>query len=117
MRLSVPCSLEYVRLIRLTASGLANRLGFDLDEIDDLRVAVDELASTLVEHAADGLLEVSFRVGSRCIRIDGHTASSHRLVPDALTLQILAAVVDDYELRADGVQGWFRCTKRAAQTA
>lgn len=116
VRLSVPCSLEYVRLVRLTASSLANRLGFDLDEIDDLRVAVDELASTLVAAAGDGVLEVAFHVAPETIEIDGRTTSRSRPVLDELTVQILAAVVDDYEVRADGAAGAFRCTKRTVQS-
>lgn len=116
VRLSVPCSLEYVRLIRLTASSLANRLGFDLDEIDDLRVAVDELASTLVDAGGDGLLEVSFHVGPDAIEIEGRTTSRTLPVLDELTVQILAAVVDNYEVRADGAAGTFRCTKRTVQS-
>ena len=34
---------EYLRLVRLTAAGLASRLGFTFDEVEDLRIAVDEL--------------------------------------------------------------------------
>lgn len=116
VRLWVPCSLEYVRLVRLTAASLANRLGFDLDEIDDLRVAVDELVSTLVDAAADGRLEVVFRVRPATIEIDGRTSSAKLPVLDDLTVQILSAVVDDYEVDADGTEGTFRCIKRTVQS-
>ena len=62
IRLTVPAALEYVRIVRLTASGVASRLGFDVEEIEDLRVAVDELASIVVEAADGGELTVDFAV-------------------------------------------------------
>ena len=49
VRLIVPASLEYVRIVRLDRVGIASRLGFDIDEIENLRVAIDELASMVVE--------------------------------------------------------------------
>ena len=60
VRLSVPAALEYVRIVRLTGSGVASRLGFDVEEIENFRVALDELASMAIEVAATGELEVTF---------------------------------------------------------
>ena len=36
VRLTVPATLEYVRIVRLAASGMASRYGFDVDEIENL---------------------------------------------------------------------------------
>ena len=74
IRLSVPAALEYVRIVRLTASGVASRLGFDVEEIEDLRVAVDELASLVVESADGGELAVQFDVRDDILRIEGEAA-------------------------------------------
>ena len=43
VRLQVPASPEFLRLARVTAAGLAGRLGFNYDEVEDLRLAIDEL--------------------------------------------------------------------------
>ena len=48
VRLVVPAAPEYLRLVRLTAAGLASRLGFTFDEVEDLRIAVDELCFHLL---------------------------------------------------------------------
>ena len=71
IRLTVPASLEYVRIVRLTASGVASRLGFDIEDLEDLRVAVDELSSLLVEAVDGGELTVNFAVLADALRIEG----------------------------------------------
>jgi hypothetical protein len=43
VRLTVPATPELLALARVTASGVASRLGFSFDEVEDLRLAIDEL--------------------------------------------------------------------------
>src|SRR5665213_4638368 len=71
VKLSVPAALEYVRIVRLTGSGVASRLGFDIEEIEDLRVALDELASIAIEAADAGELEITFFTTDTELRITG----------------------------------------------
>jgi serine/threonine-protein kinase RsbW len=44
----VPASGAYVSVLRTTAAGLAARLDFTIDEIEDLRIAVDEACAVLL---------------------------------------------------------------------
>ena len=44
IEISFPGSVEFVVLARFMAATIGARAGFDLDEIDDLRLAVDELS-------------------------------------------------------------------------
>lgn len=114
VRLSVPATLEYVRIIRLTGSGVASRLAFDVEEIENLRVAIDELASMAIDAADGGTLEITFRSGENELRIEGRVPAKPEAEVgiDALTGQILKAVIDDYELRTDSGQVRFSCIAR-----
>jgi serine/threonine-protein kinase RsbW len=114
VRLSVPAALEYVRIIRLTGSGVASRLSFDVEEIENLRVAIDELASMAIEAADGGLLEITFLSGENELRIEGcaPAKAGAEVGIDALTGQILKAVIDDYELRTDSGHVCFSCIAR-----
>jgi serine/threonine-protein kinase RsbW len=116
IRLTVPAALEYVRIVRLTASGVASRLGFDVEEIEDLRVAVDELASLVVESADGGDLSVQFAVQDNALRIEGEAALAAGRADNArvddLTAQILAAVVDEWDLSTTEGSVRFSCVRR-----
>ncbi|HET7626921.1 MAG TPA: anti-sigma B factor RsbW [Bacillales bacterium] len=47
----IPAQAEYVGVVRLTSSGVANRIGFSYDEIEDIKVAVSEACTNAVNHA------------------------------------------------------------------
>jgi len=116
VRLTFPGSLEYVRVARMTASAVAARLGFDIEEIEDLRVAVDELASAVIE-AGDGReLDITFsELGGRFV-VEGRAAVVAEPQLDDLTRQILSVVVDEFDLATTDGVAEFRASKRPAPT-
>jgi len=111
VRLQVPAALEYVRIVRLTGSGVASRLGFDIEEIENLRVALDELASMTIDVAGPGELEITFYTTDTELRIVGRApvAEGVEVGVEPLTAQILKAVIDDYELGTDNGFVRFSC--------
>ncbi|MBZ4645757.1 MAG: serine/threonine-protein kinase RsbW [Petroclostridium sp.] len=46
--LVVPLLPEMVRIVRLTVSGIASRIGFQIDEIEDIKVAVAEICNRII---------------------------------------------------------------------
>lgn len=62
--MTLPAKPEYVGVVRLTVSGIANRMGFSYDEIEDIKVAVSEACTNAVNHAYnqedDGKMTVGF---------------------------------------------------------
>lgn len=51
IEIRVPAKPQYVSVIRLTISGLAVRVGFTYDEIEDLKIATSEAITNVVHHA------------------------------------------------------------------
>ena len=61
--LSFPAAAEHIRLARLVASGLVAPLDYGIDDVEDLRIAVDELCAVVVAHAEPtGMLVIAFEV-------------------------------------------------------
>src|SRR5712671_4397974 len=114
VRLSLPASPDFVRIVRLAASGIATNLGFDVDELDDLRVAVGELVNLTLEVCEPETLDVLFTVDGKDFRIEGEApAASGRVVElDALTRQILDAILDAYKIEIVDDRVCFSCTVR-----
>jgi hypothetical protein len=121
VRLAVPAAPEFVRLVRLTAADVAARAGFSLDEIDDLRMAVDELCFALTGlEGRDGVLDLTFGLRPDEVVLEGvgHFAdpppSTEPGPSTAIRSQILAAVLDEHRLDPDGTRPSFGGRKRRA---
>jgi serine/threonine-protein kinase RsbW len=122
VRLVVPAAPEYLRLVRLTAAGLASRLGFTFDEVEDLRIAVDELCFHLLgdvdgngEDPSDGsrTMDLTYSAAADSITITGRTGASRAVPePSELSEQILDALVDEHEVGSDGDMVTFRLKKQ-----
>lgn len=54
VELAVPADASYVALLRTVTASMAARRDFTLEEIDDLRLAVDEASSLLLPRAGTG---------------------------------------------------------------
>jgi len=60
----MPADGAYLSVLRTATAGLAARLDFTLDEIEDMRIAVDEACAMLLTQAIPGSdLECSFSLG------------------------------------------------------
>lgn len=71
IRLVIPAQPEYGRIARITASSLALRLGFGFTEIEDLRLAVDEMIILLLRPEGEtGTISLTFRVVPDGLEVD-----------------------------------------------
>ncbi|MGG4340054.1 anti-sigma B factor RsbW [Paenibacillus lautus] len=63
--LNLPASAEYVDIVRLNLYGIASKMGFSYEEIEDMKVAVSEACNNSVLYAYSqegGMVEVLFQV-------------------------------------------------------
>lgn len=119
IELALPADTRLLRLVRLVASGLASTAGFDVDELDDLRIAVDEAVAALLEGGDGSRLTLRFDVGESEVGMSGTTPASPGtpLDPDRVELstQILAAVCDDHQLEVSDGSVLVRIAKRRGE--
>jgi serine/threonine-protein kinase RsbW len=67
----LPAEGAYLSVLRTATAGLAARLDFTLDEIEDLRIAVDEACAMLLSQAVPGAsLECAFTLGYDVMTIE-----------------------------------------------
>ena len=53
---------DFVSVIRLTLSGVASRIGFSLDDIEDMKVCVSEACTNAIKHSKKDEFQVKFYV-------------------------------------------------------
>jgi anti-sigma regulatory factor (Ser/Thr protein kinase) len=101
--LEAPLSGDFHAVVRLIIGGIAERVDFAFEEIDDLQLAVERL---LAEAGTVGSVRLSFEVGEHGIRTRVGPLSEHKVaealrdgdaLPGELTLRrILQTVVDSF---------------------
>lgn len=102
--LQVPSVAASLRVVRMVAATLVADDGFDVDEVDDVRMAVDELCAAVIETEPASPVRLRFRLEDHRldVLIDAERASSAATV-DELRAAVLGAVTDEYSMAgADG---------------
>jgi hypothetical protein len=111
IELEAPLAPDFQPVVRLIIGGIAERVDFGFEEIDDLQLAVERL---LAESGSEGSVRLAFEVAEDGIRTSLGPISERAIVdalrdggapPGALTLKrILETVVDAFgvEEAADG---------------
>ncbi len=121
VRLRIPASDAWVALARTTAVACAARLGFDVERVEDVRLAVGEVAGLLVAHAEAGseidCVFTPYDDGRLDITLSAATGAGALPSTDTFAWAVLIALVDDVTTRvdADGVTVVLR-TSRSATT-
>ncbi|HSQ90134.1 MAG TPA: ATP-binding protein [Romboutsia sp.] len=62
IKMEITSNPEYVGIIRLTTSGIANKIGFSMDDIEDMKVAVSEACTNAIKHSDDDVLYIAFKI-------------------------------------------------------
>lgn len=99
LRLELSADPRLLRILRLVASGMASLGQFDLAEVEEARVAVDELGATLIAASNGGPIALSFELTDGVLRIEGQTdiGTGQDLEVDPLTDRILDVVATRHE--------------------
>ena len=118
--LRIPARAPYARLVRVGAAALALRLGMGFDEIDDLRLAIDEAMIVLLdgvddEHDVD--IKVVYRVQDGRLELEATRGEADGIGEEAVHRfdAIAGGLVDDYDV--DPTSGRLRLRKTPAPEA
>lgn len=106
--LRVPADTAYVAVLRMTSAGIAARLDFTLEDIEDLRMAVGEACALILDSADEkGSLLAAYTTGPGSLRIEvsAETAASGVAARDeeSFAWQVLSTLAKD--LRSEESDG------------
>jgi serine/threonine-protein kinase RsbW len=101
--IKLPAAGAYLSVLRTATAGLAARLDFTLDEIEDLRIAVDEACAMLLSQALPGAdLECQFALESDSMRVSVSVLTQDGQEPsrDTFAWTVLSALAGDVSSNA-----------------
>jgi serine/threonine-protein kinase RsbW len=99
----LPADRAYVAVLRMATAGLAARLDFTLDDIEDLRMAVGEASAILLERARPGgRLIARFRLTEGLIEVEVSVDAVQPTLPDTSSFawQVLVNTAADVKAEA-----------------
>jgi serine/threonine-protein kinase RsbW len=100
----LPATPAYLTVLRTTTASLAARLDFTLDEIEDLRIAVDEASCLLLADARpDTELTSDFELGSDSISVTVSAITKEGRSParDSFAWTVLSALAGEVDAWTD----------------
>lgn len=103
MQVVLPAEPQLLRIVRLVASGLASLAGGDLDTVEEVRVAADELVAALMEAGAGNDVTINLQLQGNVLTIDAATdlPEGKDLQVDPLSDRILDTVATSHEWRTE----------------
>jgi serine/threonine-protein kinase RsbW len=102
VKVCMPAEGAYLSVLRTATAGLAARLDFTLDEIEDLRIAVDEACAMLLPQAIPGTnLECDFDLGTEEMTITVSVVAAQPRMPtrDTFAWTVLSALAGTVDSR------------------
>ena len=70
IKMEISANPEYVSIIRLTTSGIANKVGFCLDDIEDLKVAISEACTNAIKHSLEDRFTIIYTMIEKGLTIE-----------------------------------------------
>jgi len=107
IRLRLPAEQFSRQLIRLAVYLVASRMEFDLSQLEDLRIAVDEASNYAVIHSpTDATLQVEIEPLKEYFEIVlssqlAENGESRSVMPESFSRMIMESVVDAVDLKRD----------------
>jgi len=112
--LRVPPLADHLMLLRTVVSGIAARRDYTLEQVDDLRMAVEEAAVQLLRHGTGSPLVLHATLEEDELRVELSTVTATQdavFDPSSFSWMILQALTDDLSTAVDGDAATLRLVK------
>ena len=105
IELTLPVNSAYVSSARLTASSISNRMGFDIDDIEDIKAAVSEACIFIISKCMDSeetKFHLKFTILDNSILIsltsNTNNNASSSLDENDLGMKVIQTLMDEVEI-------------------
>ncbi|RYG38263.1 MAG: anti-sigma factor [Burkholderiales bacterium] len=100
VELRLPAQSPFVAVIRMMTAGLAARVDFTIDDIEDLRMAVGEACALVLDVATEDaslFVRCDLGEGQMGLAVSVDAAEGHGVDMESFAWQVLSALVEDLQ--------------------
>ena len=120
VELRLPADSVYASVLRTTTAGLAARLDFTIDDIEDLRIAVGEASAMVLPEADEGSdlhCEFYLAPGELTVVVSVEAAEPAPVDEDSFAYQVLTTLASEAAVTTSGGRFAVRLTLKSAAAA
>ena len=105
IKMEISANPDFVSIIRLTTSGIANKIGFSIDDIEDMKVAVSEACTNAIKHSDDKSVSITYTILENGLDIEIKDNGKGYDVESIATPDIIQTLMDDVKIESKDNQG------------
>ncbi|MGD9568144.1 MAG: ATP-binding protein [Sedimentibacter sp.] len=103
INLTIPKKSEYISTIRLTTSALSNLKGFNVDEIEDIKVIISEVCTFFISNIENSSepLDIKYEIKGNNLSVEVTDLNSGKISDNNITnsemcIMIIESLADNY---------------------
>lgn len=110
INLDIPAKPDYISLIRLTSSGIAHNMGFNVDEIEDIKVCIGEACVNVINFNDVDEISIVYIVEKNklTVKVDDMLKNIEEKADNyqeaELGLLIIESLMDQVKFTEDGIE-------------
>lgn len=108
--LNVPSKSDYIRVVRLTTSGICSNMNFNIDEIEDIKVCVSEACNNVIAQKDKAQIDLDYEISKKGLEIkvkDVLKDLSNKGIDNfdgELGILIISSLMDEVEFTDEGIK-------------
>ena len=108
--LNIPSKSDYIRIVRLTTSGICSSMNFNVDEIDDIKLCVGEACNNILGQKNIEQIYIDFEIKDKELKIKVKDVIKDLQEEDLdfndneLGLLIISSLMDKVEFTDEGIE-------------
>ncbi len=102
IEIKIPSKKEYVQVVRLATSSLANNFGFNIEEIEDLKVSISEALNNYIPSMQE--IKIIYEISdSFVIKVFAKEEKEIDELEKTIRKQILLSLLDEVNMTEEGI--------------
>lgn len=108
IKLTIPSKPDYISVVRLTSSSIGNSIGFNIEEIEDIKVSISEACINALNKSNE--INIIFRIEADKLIMDVNNVSPYKSNDSQMNKEmelgilIIESLMDEVNFSEEGVE-------------